>query len=72
MPSINLLPWRQELRKRRQREFAIGAVAALALALIIALLGRFTVDSMISAQQRVMLSGLRAWSAAPQRGQVAW
>lgn len=52
MPSINLLPWRQELRKRRQREFAIGAVAALALALIVSLLGRFTVDSMISAQQR--------------------
>ena len=52
MPSINLLPWRQDLRKRRQREFAIGAVAALGLALIVALLGRFTVDSMISAQQR--------------------
>ncbi len=52
MPSINLLPWRQELRKRRQREFAIGAVAALALALLVTLLGRFTVDSMISAQQR--------------------
>lgn len=52
MPSINLLPWRQELRKRRQREFAIGTVAALALAFLVALLGRFTVDSMISAQQR--------------------
>lgn len=52
MPSINLLPWRQELRKRRQREFAIGAVAALALALLVAMLGRFAVDSMISAQQR--------------------
>lgn len=52
MPSINLLPWRQDLRKRRQREFAIGTVAALALALVVALLGRFTVDSMISAQQR--------------------
>ena len=27
MPHINLLPWREELRKRRQKEF-LGTVAA--------------------------------------------
>jgi type IV pilus assembly protein PilN len=52
MPSINLLPWRQELRRRRQREFAIGVAAALILAGLVALLSWITVDSMIGAQQR--------------------
>lgn len=52
MPSINLLPWRQELRRRRQREFAIGIAAALILAGLVALLSWITVDSMIGAQQR--------------------
>ena len=31
MPHINLLPWRDELRKRREKEFIITAVAAAAL-----------------------------------------
>ena len=31
MPRINLLPWREELRKQRQQEFAIMAVVAMAL-----------------------------------------
>jgi len=31
MPRINLLPWREELRKQRQQEFAILAVIAMAL-----------------------------------------
>lgn len=31
MPRINLLPWREELRKQRQQEFAIMAVIAMAL-----------------------------------------
>lgn len=29
MPSINLLPWREEQRKQRQKEFSLGALAAL-------------------------------------------
>lgn len=33
MPRINLLPWREELRKRRQREFGIAAAAAVVLGL---------------------------------------
>jgi type IV pilus assembly protein PilN len=52
MPSINLLPWRQELRRRRQREFAVGIAAALILAGLVALLSWITVDSMIGSQQR--------------------
>lgn len=51
MPSINLLPWRAELRKRRQKEFLIGLGAAVGLAVIIALLSHFTVSTMIDAQQ---------------------
>jgi type IV pilus assembly protein PilN len=52
MPSINLLPWRQDLRKRRQREFAIGVVASFILAALVAMLAWVAVDSMIGAQQR--------------------
>ena len=32
MPRINLLPWREELRKQRQKNFGIAAAAAVALA----------------------------------------
>jgi type IV pilus assembly protein PilN len=31
MPHINLLPWRDELRKRREKEFIVTAVAAAVL-----------------------------------------
>jgi type IV pilus assembly protein PilN len=33
MPRINLLPWREELRKRRQREFGFAAAGAFVLGL---------------------------------------
>lgn len=33
MPRINLLPWREELRKRRQRDFGIAAAVAVVLGL---------------------------------------
>lgn len=52
MPSINLLPWRTELRQRRQKEFVVGLVGAVALALVIALLAHFAVGTMIAGQQR--------------------
>ncbi len=32
MPRINLLPWREELRKQRQKNFGIAAAVAVALA----------------------------------------
>ena len=38
MPHINLLPWREELRKRRQQEFGViagGAVGAMALIVLL-------------------------------------
>lgn len=31
MPHINLLPWREELRKRRQKDFVVLAVIAMAI-----------------------------------------
>ncbi len=31
MPRINLLPWREELRKERQKNFSLSAVAAVVL-----------------------------------------
>ena len=52
MPSINLLPWRQELRQRRRKEFLIGVAAAVVLAGIVTLLANFIVSSMIDAQNR--------------------
>jgi len=51
MPSINLLPWRADLRKRRQKEFLIGLAGAAGLALVVGLLAHFTVSTMIDAQQ---------------------
>ena len=52
MPSINLLPWRQALRQRRKKEFAIGMAAAVALAALVTLLAHLTVSSMIDTQHR--------------------
>jgi type IV pilus assembly protein PilN len=51
MPSINLLPWRADLRKRRQKEFVIGLASALGLAVLVGLLAHFAVSTMIDAQQ---------------------
>lgn len=50
MPSINLLPWRAELRQRRQKEFIVGLVGAVALAAVIALVAHFYVSTLIDAQ----------------------
>jgi type IV pilus assembly protein PilN len=51
MPSINLLPWRAELRKRRQKEFLVGLGGALGLAVLLALAAHFAVSTMIDQQQ---------------------
>lgn len=34
MPQINLLPWREELRKRRQKEFGVWLAAMVVLTII--------------------------------------
>ena len=52
MPNINLLPWRAELRKRRQKEFLVGLGAAIGFGALIALLSHFAVSTMIDAQER--------------------
>lgn len=51
MPSINLLPWREELRKERQRNFAIAAAAAVLLGIGGMLYAKGTVNGMIEYQQ---------------------
>jgi type IV pilus assembly protein PilN len=50
MPSINLLPWRAELRRRRQRDFVAGLGAAVVLAALVALLARLWVSGLIDDQ----------------------
>lgn len=51
MPRINLLPWREELRKERQRNFAIAAAAAVLLGIGGVLYAKSTVNGMIAYQQ---------------------
>ncbi len=52
MPSINLLPWRQERCERRKKEFLIGLAAALVMAALVTLLAHLAVSSMIDTQRR--------------------
>ncbi len=50
MASINLLPWREAERSRRQREFGIMMVAGLVLALAVAAYIHIHVEGMIDHQ----------------------
>jgi type IV pilus assembly protein PilN len=50
MPRINLLPWREQERKVRRREFSIAAGAAVVAALIFSLGGKLVYSSWIEAQ----------------------
>jgi type IV pilus assembly protein PilN len=50
MPRINLLPWREAERKRKRQEFAVGAVAAIILAVVIGFLFSWQMQSAINAQ----------------------
>jgi type IV pilus assembly protein PilN len=52
MPRINLLPWREQERKVRRREFAVAAGAALVAALVFALGGKLVYSSWIDAQNQ--------------------
>lgn len=50
MARINLLPWREADRKRRQREFAIAGGIALGLTLLVALLVHLQIAALITGQ----------------------
>ena len=52
MAHINLLPWREELRKQKQRDFGIIAVSSVVLAGLIVLLAHFHVDGLINTQNQ--------------------
>jgi len=51
MPRINLLPWREAERKRKRQEFGVGAVGALALAVLVYFAGNWGMQSAIEDQQ---------------------
>jgi len=50
MAKINLLPWREEIRKQKQREFVISAAGGAILAALIVLLAHFHIDGLIDNQ----------------------
>lgn len=52
MAKINLLPWREELRKQKQQEFAFMSAGAGIIAGLIVLLAHFHVDGMINDQNQ--------------------
>jgi type IV pilus assembly protein PilN len=51
MARINLLPWRENLRKQRQREFGLAAVGALVITLLLGILVHIRVEMMIDHQK---------------------
>jgi type IV pilus assembly protein PilN len=52
MPRINLLPWRENLRKQRQRAFVKHAGLAFALALGVVVFGHAVIQSQIDDQEQ--------------------
>jgi type IV pilus assembly protein PilN len=52
MAHINLLPWREELRKQKQQEFGATAIGSAIVAALLVLLGHFHVDGLISYQNQ--------------------
>lgn len=51
MSHINLLPWRETLRKQRQKEFGVAAAVAIAFAGLVMALVHFQIEAMISHQE---------------------
>lgn len=51
MPSINLLPWREEQRSLRQKEFVVAVVGASVVGALVVLYGVWTIGNMIDHQQ---------------------
>ncbi len=50
MPRINLLPWREEDRQRRQREFMVAMAGSLVAGLLVVVLSIFAFSQMIEGQ----------------------
>ena len=51
MPRINLLPWREEERKKRQRDFGVAAAGAVVAGIAVIIATIFTYGQMIDGQQ---------------------
>ncbi|MCV6636762.1 PilN domain-containing protein [Candidatus Albibeggiatoa sp. nov. NOAA] len=51
MPNVNLLPWREKLKKEREARFGVAVVAGLAVAGLIMLGVHLYMQSLISYQQ---------------------
>lgn len=51
MPRINLLPWREEERKKRQRDFGVALAGGVVAAVAVVLLTMFAFNQMISTQE---------------------
>ena len=51
MPRINLLPWREDERKKRQRDFMISMGGAVVAAVIVTAVTIFTFAQMVDYQQ---------------------
>lgn len=51
MPRINLLPWREEDRQRRQREFMVAIAGAFVAGVLVVISTIFAYSQMISDQQ---------------------
>ena len=52
MAKINLLPWREELRKQKQREFIISGGGGAIVAALMVLLAHFHIDGLIENQNQ--------------------
>lgn len=51
MPRINLLPWREEERKKRQRDFGVALGGGVVAAVAVVLVTMFAFNQMISTQE---------------------
>jgi type IV pilus assembly protein PilN len=52
MVKINLLPWRDELRKKKQKDFGMGVLSAVAITLVILFFVSMYIDGIMNYQTR--------------------
>jgi type IV pilus assembly protein PilN len=52
MPRINLLPWREEDRQRRQREFMVALAGSFVAGLLVVVMSIFAYSQMIDNQEQ--------------------